>query len=491
MIKFGPWLPDRAEHERPGLVRADNVFPAAEGYQPVPGLSDISDASGQRLRGTGIGHSGDGGKVLFTGHASGLFEVMGGAPGALTDRSRLGGYTLGAADSWRFAQFGSDMIAAGGLSVPLQIAPASGGTAFADILDAPQAKYLAIVRDFVVAASTLYGGELLTDRVQWSAINPDFSSPSSVWTIGSNQADFQRLAEGGEITGLIGGNSATILLERAIYRMAYVGGGAIFSFQRAEARGCPYPGSIAALGPERVFYYSPDGFFLFDGQTSQPIGAGAVNEWFASDANEGAFERMTAALDPSGTRVLWSYASSFSSAEPDSLLCFDYALGRWSLLRLAHEGLATAIVPAATLEQLDALGSLDDLTTSLDSPQFAGSRDLLAASRAGKLASFSADPLHASLETAEIELAPGRQSMVRGIRPHITGTTSTADITAQVASRARSIDQAQVSDAAAIRDTGLCSLRQSGRYHRAIFSVSGQWRYALGFEFLASAKGTR
>ena len=51
MIPFGEWLPDQSDFQNPGSTVATNVIPAARGYRPFFGLSEVSQAADNRIRG--------------------------------------------------------------------------------------------------------------------------------------------------------------------------------------------------------------------------------------------------------------------------------------------------------------------------------------------------------------------------------------------------------------------------------------------------------
>ena len=105
-------------------------------------------------------------------------------------------------------------------------------------------------------------------RARWSGIGDATSWAVSATT----QADFQDIMDMGSITGLVGGEYATILMEKGIVRASYIGSPLIFQFDNVETRrGCKVPGSVANVG-HFVFYLSDDGFYMFNGQTSKAIG---------------------------------------------------------------------------------------------------------------------------------------------------------------------------------------------------------------------------
>ncbi|BCV05594.1 MAG: hypothetical protein CM15mV111_210 [uncultured marine virus] len=108
---------------------------------------------------------------------------------------------------------------------------------FSDLsADAPKAKYIAVVRDFVMTGFTnTTAAGTKPYRTQWSALGDATSWAVSATT----QADFQDIDDLGDITGLVGGEYATILLEKGIVRASYIGSPLIFQFDKVELnRGC-------------------------------------------------------------------------------------------------------------------------------------------------------------------------------------------------------------------------------------------------------------
>ena len=90
--------------------------------------------------------------------------------------------------------------------------------------------------------------------------------------------------------------------------------------------------SIASLGPSQIFYLAEDGFFFFNGSQSVPIGAGKVDEFFAKDLGPNFTSRITCSIDPLNQLVMWSYPSIESTGDPDSIIIYNYAVKKWSLI---------------------------------------------------------------------------------------------------------------------------------------------------------------
>ena len=67
-------------------------------------------------------------------------------------------------------------------------------------------------------------------------------------------------------------------------------------------------------------FYLDNGFFMFDGQRSIPIGDGKVDQFFLQDLNYDKSDRITSIIDPREQVVLWSYASKESVSNPDKII---------------------------------------------------------------------------------------------------------------------------------------------------------------------------
>jgi len=211
-ITFTEWTPDQPSVVE-NLSVAKNVAPAAVGYIPFPLAVDYSAAASENLNNIFAAKFSSTTNV-FAGGATKLFKLDGSTL-ALNNVSKAGNYTN--IDKWRFIQFGDTVIAANGHD-KLQSYTLGSSTLFGDLAAvAPVADYVAVVRDFVVAAGLDSGTN--ANKVQWSDINDETN-----WTAGgASQSDFQIIPDGGNIRGITGGEFGLILLERAVVRMSYIG----------------------------------------------------------------------------------------------------------------------------------------------------------------------------------------------------------------------------------------------------------------------------
>ena len=257
-LEFGPWEPDKASITT--LRDARNVMPGKDGYYPVSGLSAVTSALPGGFIGGGAFVGFDGTAALLAGTSTNLYRYSG---------STWTSVYTGSASHWRFAQFGTLVIAAtGGAPVKFDLA---GGTAALLGGTPPAASMVATVRDFVVLA----GDPAAIQTVTWSGFNN-----AEGWTGGINQSGDQILPDGGEIMGLAGGEYGLILQRRAIKRLSYVGTPLVFQIDEISSNvGCMAKGSVAQAG-RLVFFLSERGFFYTDGNDTIPIGDEKFNRWF-------------------------------------------------------------------------------------------------------------------------------------------------------------------------------------------------------------------
>lgn len=469
-IAFGEWLPDQ-----PGVTGAvtdaKNCYPVANGYSSFSSEADYSDAAAQTLLITFAGKFG-GVTALFAAGATQIYKFD--SSDASLDALTTSGYT--AVEGWDVTQFGSKMILANGQD-KLQSYEINVSTYVTDLAAAaPTAKYVTVVRDFVVAAND--GSD--TNKVYWSDINDETDwTPSA-----ASQSDFQILPDGGDITGLAGGEYGLIFLERAIYRMSYTGSPFFFQFDAiSRSLGCISNGSIAQYGG-LTYFLADDGFYACDGQTTKAIGVEKVNRWFFDNAipNE-IFTGMSATVDPIRKLVIWKFNNTFGGK---NLLMYSIDLGKWSYADTTAASIAYVLTPSATLEQVDNYNSdLDALDISLDSRVFAGGQLLFAGVSGSKIIAFSGQPKTANITTGDIDIG---RSTVMLVKPIVDkGSASVA-----VSSRDLLSDQVEFGSDVPADAENRVSLRSNGEYHRLRLTPTGaNWETAFGLEVEVVKQGNR
>lgn len=467
-IDFGEWLPDQ-----PGLTgtvkEALNVAPQAIGYGPLKSAADYSGAASETLNNVTAGKSSSGAVTVFAGGATKLFKLDA-TDLSLDDVSKSGGYTTASDQRWRFTQFGNVMIAANG-QAKLQSWTLGTSSAWADLnANAPTARYLTVVRDFVVAAYTSTSDPR---KVQWSGINDE-----TQWVQSStNQSDYQVIPDGGFIQGITGGEFGLVLLEQSIYRMSYVGTPAIFQFDNISRNlGCYEANSIVQY-QGITYFLGDDGFYACNGQQVVSIGAEKVDRYFLADLDDSYVYKMSATVDPVKNLIIWAYPSNGSNGLVDSLIIYNFETKRWSHAETDVSFVAQSATPAYTLEALDAFGTLDSIESSLDARVWTGGKVQFVGGSGAKIMTFSGPNMSPTIQTGDIE-APGQISTINMSRPLIdNGSGQVA-----VATRNKLSDTITYGSYTIADSEGRAAFKSTGRYHRLSVQPSGSWTTAIGID---------
>jgi hypothetical protein len=469
-INFGEWLPDQ-----PGVTgavtEAVNCYPVTSGYAPFKGESNLSDPAGADLL---LAFSAKLGNVttIFAGSASNLYKFDGGD----LDLDPLTTTGYSAIEYWDATQYGGKVIAANGAD-QLQAYELGVSTYFADLAAAaPAAKYVTVVRDFVVAANVT-GDE---NKVYWSDINDETD-----WTPGAaSQSDVQIIPDGGDITGLAGGEYGLIFLERAIYRMSYSGSPFFFQFDAiSRSLGCLAPGSITQFGGI-TYFLADDGFYSCNGQDFSNIGEEKVNRWFFDRVTRQDIRlKVSATVDPIRKLALWCFPLQSGGY---GILVYNIPLGKWSYLDTTATSVASALSATVTLEQLDNFSSsIDALQVSLDDPQWAGNQLILIGTSGQRVITFGNANKTAYVVSGDIN--QGRSTITLA-KPIVDGGSAEVSI----ASRTLLSDQVLFGTAVAADSENRASLRANGNYHRVKVTPTGDnWETVVGTDIEIMKQGNR
>ena len=474
-LTFGEWMPDQPSVSG-ALTDAKNVVSQAIGYGPFPTPVTFSSSNAaENLTSLYAAKQPDGNTALFAAGLSKIYTVSG--VGGITEVKT--GMTTAAADRVRFTQFGKVVISANNAN-RLQAWTLGTSTSFADLsATAPIAKFITVVRDFVVCANTLETTQQQY-RVRWSAINDETD-----WTENVNtQSDYQDIPDGGQIVGIRGGEFGLVLLERAIHRMTYVGTPFIFQFDNiSRGKGCMVAGSIAQYQGV-TFFLSDDGFYLCDGQNVTAIGAEKVDRYFLQDASEADYVSMSAAVDPIRKLVIWNYKSVNGTR---NLLIYNFKTQKWTYGDAGTDFLAEASTSSVTLEQLDSISaSIDALTTSLDSQLYVGGKYFLGGTLATRVMTYTGASQTGVIATGDLDI--GANSVVTLARPIVDNGSATVAI----ASRTLLNQGVSFNTAVAASTENRVPLRSAGRYHRLKVTPTGDnWDNAISVDVDVTPQGVR
>lgn len=531
-IQFKEWLPDQPSI-LDSVSEANNVIPLAVGYGAFKSAVNFSGIASENLTNCFAAKL-DNDVFIFAGGASKLFKVDN-TDLSMEDVSKGGGYT--GTNRWQFIQFGNLALASNG-SEKVQSFDVNSSTDFADLnASAPIAKYITAVRDFVVCANISAG--TYPNRVQWSDIND-----ATDWTAGAaSQSDYQTLPDGGDITGIVGGEFGIIFLEKAIVRMSYIGSPLIFQFDTISRNvGCIEGNSIAQYGGT-AYFLSDDGFYATNGQTLTGIGAEKVDRYFFANANIGDIDSISAAVDPERNLVIWNYTNVSGGR---SLLIYNFETQKWCEADTDVNYLSTLATSGTTLDGLDAaynvtagsfvvgkqytirsvgstsftsigavantvgvlftatgvgsgtgvaidmaasaaaLRTIDTITTTLDDRLFKGGKFLFGGVRDTRIITFTGTYATGSIVTNDLEY--GYNSVVTLIRPSVDNGSASVS----VASRRMLDDTITYGTSVTASQEDRCAVRSSGRYHRIALTPTGaNWSSAIGMDIDYSEQGTR
>jgi hypothetical protein len=475
-IPFAEWrpdMPDLGQWAREAL----NVVPSEESYTPFQSLAAATNALSARAQGAAWFRCPDGTQKMFAGDATKLYLLSG---STWNDASRLsdGAYATGGDNSWRFEQFGPLAIAVNGVDAPQKFDLAAGTNWQPLGGSPPVATFVANVGDFLVMAKI----GATRQRVQWSAIDDCESWGSDPAT----QADFNDEPDGGDITGLVGGEFGLIFQEAAIRRMTYEGSPVVFRIDKiAKDLGASIANSVAGVA-DLAFFLHKSGFYMIQGgQTITPIGRGKVDRTFWREFDETNAFRASAAIDPVRGLYVFAYPANGNSGTPNRLLIYNWRTARWSRAFQACELVYSGVAQKSyTLEELDAFGTLETLPFSLDSSYWTGITSLLlfGFDTAHAAGAFNGAVMPATVETAELAPGNGKRVTLRGCRPLIDGGSPT------IAAGVRESQQAIVAYTPFVGLTraGLAPLRRSSRYFRlrATLAPGAPWSNMQGIDDL-------
>lgn len=466
--QLGSYAPDRAPRLNDGVLRvADNVYPSPDGYRPVGTWTQEYSALSGTVKGAASFTSREGVTSIIAGNATNLYKAESGAWTSIGT-----GYSLLGNARWRFAQFGGLGIATNGSDAMQKInldtltVADLGGTP-------PKAEILAVVSDFLFAG--VVDGDTL--KLQWSGRNnPEW------WTPAQRFSDFQILPDGGRINGILSGEYGIILQRNAIRRVDFVGGNTVFAFNVVSNNvGCVTVHSVAQYG-RLGFFYSDNGFMLWDGQQVIPIGQEEVNRDFAANYGIATFPQMSTAVDPENDCVMWSLNGK--------IYIYNWVLKRWATITYTAPVIFSGVTRGVSIDEQDpAVGAGDDdidgvgLVT-LDSDTFKGGDPrFYVFSSGGALGAFSGSPMAATFTGGDIEMNQMRSTRLRKFRPD---TDAASGVTLSVLEKQKLSSTGATSSFNTLMSNGDMPTRSQARYLRPTVTISSgtSWTYIRGGQFL-------
>jgi hypothetical protein len=402
-IIAGTFAPDQPSFLNGGLVQADGCHKIRNGYAPLGQFAAMQNGT---LAAAPIGAGAyryTGSPYLFVGTATNIYTYS-----SAGFTSVASGLSSTAALGLRFCPYNSLMLATNGTDPIKKFDPTSPSAMTSLGGSPPTARFLAVVRGFVVAG---YAGGISL-RVQWS----DNGNPASWATGGSSLAGSYDMSSGGDQTGLVGGEYGLVFQETRILRMTFTGDDKVWQWDEvATDVGCIAAKSLATIG-KTSFFLSSRGFMTTDGTSLEPIGTEKIDRYFQALIDRNYMDNMSAVIDP----VRSLYIVTIPSANPPtSALAYNYVEKEWTTAPITSPLMFSALSLSVSLEDLDAIyGSLDAMTVSLDSNALRGGYPaMMLFSGSNVLGSLTGSPMAATFKDGLKELVPGRRSRIRSVRP--------------------------------------------------------------------------
>ena len=478
MLQFSPFEPDKASFNPLASELSVNAIPVQDGWGPMPSLIDYSDPLSGPSFGATLVRDSDGGFFIIAGTQTTLERLT---STTWTDISGTSApYSVPDIDRWNFARYGAQLLAAA-LGQPIQTYDVDAAGDFADLANAPEAKYVAVAGDFVVAGHLVN----LPYTLKWSGIND-----ATFWTVGERGSDEQLLPDGDEITGIFGAPKGAYVFQRNAMRTMTFNPASGYTFTIDVAhptRGSLAPLSIVQVGPGDFVFLSQDGFFRGWGANVTPIGVERVDKWFFNQINTADLPIVRGVADPF-EKIVWF---QFPTVDGDyRLLGYKWSLDRWCTADNAGiTELVSLVTQAATIDSI--AETIDSVDIAIDSRFFKGGAPIFTGFTTDNvLAIFDGAPREATLATAEIEHAAPKRAYVNGARVY----GDTVDFTLKVGKRDYlGGPKTFTADIAPSSITGLVPLRVSARLHQYIVTVAGgaEWNNIAGIEPNAQVEGDR
>jgi hypothetical protein len=356
-------------------------------------------------------------------------------------------------------------------------------------------RYINTHKGFVILGNTYDALDgAVPYRVRWSGIE----SPGD-WTFSAaTQSDFQDINGYGAIQGIVTDDSCYVILKRGIVQMTYVGAPYVFQFtDRVVGKGCSVPQSIITVEGNH-YMLSDDGFYNLSQGNLTPIGMGKIDRWFLENFEPSTAHLMTVAADPRETLIYWQFCSkSAVTNTPDMQLIYNYHSGEWSSADATTHFLFNSLSLPWTIDLLDSFGTLDGVPASFDDPIWSGGNSMLwGMSKTGAVYTFGGPTMQLSVETPEFQLSrilPNETNAdiatIDAARPIFEGP-GVARI--QVGTKSlpnAALNWSDLKETNAI--TGFAYLRNTSRYSRFRFTLSGDWTKASSLQIDGKTAGRR
>lgn len=480
-VELGEWAPDLPSNATLGTAK--NVVGRAASYRSLNDLLVVSASLESKALGLATFQIDETTYITFAGDVSRLYalgtgtKVGGGTAGTFEwgDVSGTGGYSN--VTRWEFVRYRDTVVALNG-GAPQEWTLGTS-TEFADLGGSPPDAFSgAVVSDFLVLGN-------LPDnpyRVQWSGWND--IEEWSAFDVEKRAGFIEFSADGGVVERIVGGQQRGVIFrEQSAVFIDFVGGPQVFRVTDARhVGGLAAIDSVAQIGSD-VYYYSRDGFKAVNISSGRvrDIGQNRVDQWFADRAVRGRIKDMQAIADPVERVVYFSFrAEGGDSANSyhNTILIYAIDADRWTYAELEAEQIGLFWDTSTDAFPFD---DIDQTEARIDDPTFrSGDRLRLCAFNINnELASFTGEPLEATVTTPEFSGRGQARIFVNRLRPVVEGNANT-EVKVSMLTRDDLAEPAAESPTVNVNRIGEAPVRVKGRFTRAKMVITG------GFSHLRS-----
>ena len=472
LVEWKGYSPD-SDPTTPGVwTDCAGVIPTLKGFRAAPTPLDSGfPALAAACKGAASMQRLDTASRTFAGTTTGLYEL---SSSVWLDRSETtAGYTLGADDRWRFAQFGNVSLA---VAKTDRLQASSSGVFAKANAAAPKASIVETINNFVMVFDTnetAYGDS--PDRWWCSAIGDHTDWAPAIAT----QCATARLTSSpGRITaGRRYGDKVIAYKQKSMYIGTYVGQPNVFEFTEV-------PGGTGALSQEVVVSVgTPDDpmhlfmgysdFYKFDGARPIPIGTNRVKETVYASLNRDYAQSCFAMHDETKANVYFFYPSA-SSSNPDKCVVYNYRTDKWSRDDRTIEAALEYITPSLTYAGFGTSYATYGVAPSVPygSSIFVSGYPVPAIfNTSHKLCTMSGTPTTSSYTTGDIG-DDNVESLLQFVKPRfITAPTSGN----QTNYYRQNMGDSLSSDSTIALSGGRFDVLREARWHRVLHSFNGDW----------------
>lgn len=500
LIPFGEWLPDAPRYGNEGCGLARNVTPLSD---PKPGYGPARAfvANGAKLEDVPIFlaavRSPSAVSYQFAASATKIYRSTD-SGFTFDDVSRGSGvYSADTEPRWEAAQFGESLVMTNYVDVP-QVFDLNTAATFTNLAaTAPRARSVIASKNFLIFGNTVDSVDgAVPNRLRWSGLDridyfPEIGSNEAIETQSDRQDMLNDFGPIHRLVTPIFGADFAIVQESGISTATYVGAqDGIFTFDDKSTKGALSGGAVCPVGGV-IYYWSPEGYMVFDGTQSTPINK--VDRWVFDRLDLSQAWRIQGRADPRTKKIRWLMPSKLTG-KLDLCLTFNTSTGWWTY----QDGydlscVGTSVATARLLDDIDEPidgGIYSELR--IDDPIWSGENILNEAvfDASGQFGSLTGLPLEAELETGEYNLSDGQESLVNELWPIVDGA-----LRCQAALGTRKLPEQDVSwtGYSTRNRVGFCSRRGRSRYHSARVKIPAgdDWSFAQGVRmpFIAAGRG--